>query len=226
MNRQKYNPLAKLLTLLVSTVIAAAAWSDSAFDNRWIGQYETTTEHWSQFYSPLELRSDGTVWLKGQQIQVHWDPAKNVMSWDSQKVEGNVTSAKVTFSVKDDSPSFSGVIRPRNQDGNVRFQGTMTPIFDDRWIGQYEATTEHWSQFYSPLELRNDGTVWLKGQQIQVHWDPAKNVMSWDSQKVEGNVTSAKVTFSIENNSPSFSGVIRPRNQDGNVSFKGTSVRQ
>ncbi|MEL7370288.1 MAG: hypothetical protein AAFN74_15315 [Myxococcota bacterium] len=88
-----------------------------------IGTYDTETE-FGFLYTPLVIDQIGRMTIAGDNIEYTFDASTNRALWTDQVILGNVTSTdNIVFSVSDGRKSFTGSIRPRAQDGPVRYTG-------------------------------------------------------------------------------------------------------
>lgn len=91
----------------------------------WFGEYQTETNFWGGFFSPLVISKDGSVTVAGDTVTLDLDQEEMRISFDWTDIK--TTTAKATFVMDDDMPaeSFAGAINPRRQDGPVSFRGSM-----------------------------------------------------------------------------------------------------
>ncbi len=101
----------------------------------WLGTYTTDTKWWGPYFSPLVVQLDGTVTLCGEPMLYSYDAGKVTLTipkqpWNAQnkdKSDGTFCGCTVTFSATETPEgirgSFTGVLQPRPQDGNVPFTG-------------------------------------------------------------------------------------------------------
>jgi hypothetical protein len=89
----------------------------------WFGEYQTETQWWGGFFSPLVISKDGSVTVAGDTVTLDFDQENRRLSFDWTDIK--TTTAKAAFTIDDDLPAegFVGAINPRRQDGPVNFRG-------------------------------------------------------------------------------------------------------
>jgi hypothetical protein len=87
--------------------------------------------------------------------------------------------------------------------------------------GTYKTKTQWWSDFFDPLIFKSDGTLEIAGTAITSSYDPATSSLSFDWTRIKDTTAKATIRFSRDKGKKTFSGSIRPRKQDGPVSYSG-----
>ena len=64
--------------------------------NYWAGSYNTDTQGWGNFFSPLVIGSDGTLSVAGQTLIYTYDRVTKSLSWDWQTIKTTRATAHAT----------------------------------------------------------------------------------------------------------------------------------
>ena len=90
----------------------------------WAGVYNTETQWWGGYYSPLIITADGKMFIDQFEIDYEFDQGENRLTFDWQDIKEYRAKGNIVFSVNDaDEMVFSGSINPRAQDGPVGYSG-------------------------------------------------------------------------------------------------------
>jgi hypothetical protein len=188
----------------------------------WAGEYHTRTQWWGEYFSPMLIGPDGSLTVAGDPIAEYtFDETTGKLTFDWHPVKTTEAKASFTFKEFGENKTFSGSINPRKQDGPVGFRGaTMAHTL---WQGSYVTETQWWGAYFSPLVIEEDGKMYIADTEIDFTFDPVNEKLSFDWHEIKTTKALAEITFSEQTwKTPEFSGRIRPRPQDGWVSFTGT----
>ncbi len=97
---------------------------------------------------------------------------------------------------------------------------TADPFLGYRWADTYDTATQ-FGYPYTPLKIELTGEMTVAGYPIDYTYDANTRRVTWSGQTINGNVTSADFVLSVTDERRRLSGSIRPRSQDGWVSYTG-----
>ncbi|KAF1959204.1 hypothetical protein CC80DRAFT_545581 [Byssothecium circinans] len=115
---------------------------------QYAGQYDTNTQWWGGFFSPLIINQDGTV---SSTVSLDWTKFKD-------------TSFKTWFSLTGTGQniSFAGDLSPRPQDGGTHFTGSLSTNQADAFhlhVLKYEFPLYFDASGRRPLSFRGPGAL-------------------------------------------------------------------
>jgi hypothetical protein len=87
--------------------------------------------------------------------------------------------------------------------------------------GEYTTTTEWWGDYFSPLVVDVAGGITIAGTSVDARRDPNTGTVTFDWTDIKTTRASGSITFVTRAGKQVFFGWIRPRPQDGPVSFTG-----
>ncbi|WP_284126441.1 hypothetical protein [Parerythrobacter aestuarii] len=99
---------------------------------QWVGTYDTVAQWEATSFSPLELRSDGTLLIAGTEVDYTFDAGRNAISIapftlvEAQRTL-TVSRTEIGFSYKDAQATFGGSIWPNPASGGQDFSGHQKP---------------------------------------------------------------------------------------------------
>jgi hypothetical protein len=90
----------------------------------WANIYNTETQWWGAYYSPLVITADGKLFIAEHEIEFEFDVSENRLTFDWHDIKEYRAKGNIVFSKKvDGRMEFSGSINPRAQDGPVGYTG-------------------------------------------------------------------------------------------------------
>lgn len=197
--------------------------------SNWIGVYKTKTgSTWGNFFQDLVILQNGTMYLAGALIVPEYNEATSELTFDWSQVKDTQAKGSIQFSQEGNERSFSGVIHPRLSDGPVSFSGQDAVAEEGiaKWVGVYEASTQWWNGFFSPLVVLSDGKMNIAGSVISPDYDASTSTISFDWVQIKDTTALGKIGFKDDNNHRSFAGSINPRKKDGGVRYTGEDARE
>jgi hypothetical protein len=103
--------------------------------------YQTNTQWWGDYFSPLFVNDDGTVAFgdSATMITPTYNSTTATISFDWTHYKTTTFKATFSFNGLTSNLSVLGGLNPRPQDGQVMFSGTLQTLFKKPSLGNIRA---------------------------------------------------------------------------------------
>lgn len=198
-----------------------------------IGVYQTETGGtWGSYFSHLIIGSNGIVTIAGNPVDADYLQATSTLAFGNTTItvghKTTIAQGTITFTEDQTGTTFSGVIKPRPQDGNVSYAGRrmIAPADIEKFVGIYNTETGGtWGTFFSPLIIGPGAQFSLAGSPIFPTFDRSTNHLKFERAAIFGptkdTIASADIPLDYNDGEAKFTSTIQPRPQDGPVPFTG-----
>jgi len=90
------------------------------------------------------------------------------------------------------------------------------------WANVYNAETQWWGGYYSPLVITAEGKLFISEHEIEYEFDASEKRLTFDWHDIKDYRAKGNIVFSMKvDGRMEFSGSINPRAQDGPVGYSG-----
>jgi hypothetical protein len=189
---------------------------------KWQGVYQTGTDYWGEYFSPLIIKESGEVLIKGVSIDHSFNESSDKLIINRTPVGEAIPAGEITFSMEEGQPVFHGVLFPQIGDGPGSYWGSI-PVA--KWKGEYQTGTDYWGAYFSPLVIREDGLILIKDVPIKYRFDLKTDTLKIYETKIGTAVPSGEIRFTHKDGNPEFSGVLFPQIGDGPGNYWGHANR-
>lgn len=216
-----------LIGLLTVTVFFGCCDDDAAMPDgqlalsSWAGTYTTLAERNADALSPLTIDEDGFLRIAGVEISDYsFSNSNRQLNFGPVLINDQTITATLNFQADGPVAYFDGSYTTPLE-SNLGYRGADEPLV--LWAGSFTTVTSSWGAFFFPLVVSTDGQLTVGGETIEeVTYDHASRALSWPLQDIKTTRATAEITFTeAEWGAATFSGRIRPRPQDGWVSYSG-----
>lgn len=187
----------------------------------WAGTYNTSTQWWGGYYSPLVVYPNGRVTIVGQEIVYSYNSSTKQLTFDWQNLSGSVAKGTIIFSGSGNSKTFSGTINPRPVDGPVSFTGTQAGSPLACWTGSYDATAVPFGPAFSPFVVHPTGELTIAKNRVEYQYDITTDTLIFEPTQIGSDTISGAVTFSDTGAAPTFSGMLTTASNNQQYAYTG-----